>query len=56
MTISIWGRYMNKPPEIIDRATSPTGAAFLVGEYRLAFGKDWKIWFGRKDEEPSNDR
>jgi len=52
MTISIWGRYKDRAPEVIDRAASRMDAAYLVGEYVLAFGKDWKIWSGRKDEEP----
>jgi hypothetical protein len=54
MTISIWGRLKGKKPEKIDEAASPTGAAFLVGEYRLAFGMDWKIWSGRRDDEPAD--
>jgi len=52
MTISIWGRYLRKSPEVIDRATSHNGATYLVGEYQLAFGRDWVIWAGRRDEEP----
>lgn len=52
MTISIWGRYKDRKPEVIDRATNKRDAAYLAGEYRLAFGKDWKVWLGRRDEEP----
>lgn len=51
MTISIWGRYKNNKPEVVDRASSEREANYLVGEYRMAFGKDWTIWSGRRDAE-----
>ena len=54
MTISVWGRYKDKAPEKIDQATSESSAAYLVREYRLAFGRDWKVWAGRKDSEPKD--
>ena len=50
MTISIWGKYLNKKPEVIDRASSPANAEYLVGEYRMAYGRDWVIWAGRRDQ------
>ena len=50
-TISIWGRYQGKI-EKLDSATSPRDAAYLVGEYRMAFGHGWQIWAGRRDENP----
>ena len=52
--ISIWGKYQSKKPEVIDRANSPREAAYLVGEYKLAFGGggDWVIWAGRLDQMP----
>jgi len=52
MTISIWGKYQGKKPEVIDRASSPRDAAYLVGEYKMAFGRDWVIWSGRLDQMP----
>jgi hypothetical protein len=52
MTISVWGRLKGKKPEKIDTASSRTEAAFLAQQYRIAFGKDWVIWAGRRNEEP----
>lgn len=46
--MAIWGRYQDKEPEKIDEGN----AAYLVGEYRMAFGRDWTIWRGRKKDEP----
>ena len=49
MTISIWGQPEGGPAEVIDRASSMQEAAYLAGEYRMAYGKGWKVWAGRKD-------
>lgn len=49
MTISIWGKYKNNPPEVIDHASSVQEAGYLAGEYRMAYGRDWVVWTGRKD-------
>lgn len=49
--IGIWGKYRGEI-ERIDQASNEKEAQYLVGEYRLAFGKDWKIWSGRKKDEP----
>lgn len=49
-TISIWGRYRGNV-EKIDSASSKSSADYLVGEYRMAFGKEWEIWAGRKDQQ-----
>jgi hypothetical protein len=50
MTISIWGQLPGKAAEVIDRASSVQEARYLVGQYRMAFGPQWKkIWYGRKD-------
>ena len=49
---------MDNQPEKIDSGHAgdgTSGAAYLVAEYRLAFGKDWKIWAGRKDQEPQDE-
>lgn len=46
--VTIWGKYKNNPPEVIDRATKKQ-AEYLVGEYRIAFGKDWIVWAGTKN-------
>ena len=43
----IWGEYEGKK-EKIDRAKTEHEANYLVGEYRLAFGKGWKIWWKKK--------
>lgn len=50
--ITIWGRYKNGKPEVIDHATGKKDAAYLLGEYQLAFGPDWKLWAGRRIDEP----
>jgi len=55
MTISIWGKYQGKA-EVIDRASSKREASYLAGEYRMAFGRDWTIWVGRRDQEPTSGR
>ena len=51
MGVSIWGKYRGNV-EKIDESSRDNGAAFLVREYQMAFGKDWKIWAGRKKDEP----
>lgn len=60
MAISIWYRYANNKPEVVDRATNKMQAAYLEYEYRMAFGvlpgqhrygKD-RVWAGRKIDEP----
>ena len=32
------------PAEKLDTTKDKQEANYLLGEYRLAFGKDWKIW------------
>jgi hypothetical protein len=46
--MTIWGKY--KPTGKVERIDE--GGAYLLGEYRLAFGKDWILWAGRKKDEP----
>jgi hypothetical protein len=31
-------------PEEVDSASDESTAAYLVGEYRMAFGPGWSIW------------
>ena len=50
-TITIWGKYRGKV-EKIDSASTPREAQYLAGEYALAYGRDWQVWAGRRDEEP----
>jgi hypothetical protein len=52
MTINIWGKYKGAVPEIIDTATSLRDAEYLIREYRMAYGKDWLIWQGRRKDRP----
>jgi hypothetical protein len=52
--MTIWGKYKNKPIEKIDQASNQRDADYLVGEYRLAFGRDWIIWAGKKNEMPGS--
>jgi len=42
---TILGRYRGeKTAEELDTATGQDQADYLVGEYQLAFGRDWLIW------------
>lgn len=50
----IWGRYLNKQPEKIDDIPKHDVQRCLH-EYMMAFGKDWKLWIGRRKDEPKND-
>jgi hypothetical protein len=49
MTISIWAQQDGQPAEKIDQASSRREAAYLAGEYRMAYGQGWRVWAGRKD-------
>ena len=49
--MSIWGRYEDSKPELVDRGDSD----YLLGEYRLAFGRGWKLWRGSRKDEPTED-
>ena len=40
---------------LIDRAGTKRDASYLVCEYQLAYGKDWVVWAGRRDADPSTD-
>lgn len=50
MTIKVWGRYKKLPPEVLDDAVDQKDADYLVNEYRMAYGKDWIVWSGRKKD------
>jgi hypothetical protein len=50
--MTIWGRYKGGDAEKIDTC-SKSEASSMLGEYRMAFGSDWKLWAGRKKDEPS---
>lgn len=50
MVIRIWGRYKNNAPEVIDEASSQLDADYLVGEYRMAYGRDYLVWAGRRKD------
>lgn len=47
--ITIWGKYQGKI-EKIDTATDKLDADYLVREYKLAYGRRWQIWAGKKGE------
>lgn len=49
--MNIWGKYQGKI-EKLDEA-SPREAQRLANEYRMAFGKGWVIWAGKKSDDPS---
>jgi hypothetical protein len=50
--VRIWGQYKDSKPEVIDRTTSEREAIYLTCEYQLAYGKDWKVWAGKRDCKP----
>jgi hypothetical protein len=55
-SISIWGRHHGRT-EKVDSATNQRDAAYLVGEYQMAYGREWTVWMGRRDEgQPQRDR
>ena len=41
---TIYGRY-NGQVETIDTADTKSEAMYMVGEYRMAYGADWVIWY-----------
>lgn len=49
--MKIWGRLKGREPEVVDEC-SKKEVSYLLGEYRMAFGKDWVLWAGLKREEP----
>jgi hypothetical protein len=49
--MTIWGRYQDGPAEKVDTCAKRS-AAYLLREYRMAFGAGWKLWVGLKREEP----
>ena len=49
--MSIWGRYQGGTPEKIDDDDS----AYLLAEYRMAFGSGWSLWRGRRKDENNDD-
>lgn len=51
--MKIWGKYRGKV-ELIDTCTKGE-AAYLVGEYQLAYGSQWIVWAGLKRDEPRLD-
>jgi hypothetical protein len=42
-TYYIMGKYRGQT-EKVDTAHSEKSANYLLGEYRLAFGRDWELW------------
>jgi hypothetical protein len=53
MGTKIWGRPKDGDAEVIDETyRGGDSAEYLVGEYQMAFGPSWKIWAGRKKDEP----
>lgn len=54
--INIWYKPEGGQIEKIDEATGKKDAAYLVREYRIAYGgHKCKIWAGRKKNEPGKD-
>ena len=44
-TFVIMGQYKDKKPEVLSHADDLENAEILVGEYKMAHGRDWKIWY-----------
>lgn len=51
MVHRIWGKYQGRT-EKIDEFTSKKEAERCLGEYQMAYGVNWKLWLGKKSEEP----
>jgi hypothetical protein len=49
--MKIWGRYLNNAPECIDDIPK-NDAQHCLYEYKMAFGREWKLWIGRRKDEP----
>ena len=47
----ISGKYLNEEWEEIDTAEDKKEAEYLVKEYRMAYGKDWKITYRKQKGE-----
>jgi len=48
MNYKIVGIYQGNKRETIDTAKDLAEAEYLVAEYRLAFGSDWRIYYSRR--------
>lgn len=44
----IMGKYKSLPAEEIDEAEDISNAEYLLGEYRLAYGCDWRVWYEKE--------
>ena len=49
----IMGEYRNETEEL-DSAEDVQEADFLVGEYRIAFSKNWHIWWEGNNAKRTN--
>jgi hypothetical protein len=47
----IMGKYIGLAPEEIDVAQTREEADYLLGEYKLAYGRDWQLWIEEKGED-----
>ncbi len=53
MGTKIWGKPKDGKAEVIDETyRDGDSAGYLMGQYRMAYGQDWKIWAGLKRDEP----
>lgn len=50
-TFRIMGEYRGDKEEI-DDTDCPKEARYLLREYKIAYGEDWRIWI---EEDPEND-
>jgi hypothetical protein len=49
MPISIWFKYPGNPPEVVDTAENEKEAAYLLQEYRMAYGPGSILWAGPRN-------
>ncbi len=47
MRYAIMGAYRGEREEI-DSADTIESARYLLGEYRMAYGADWRLWIRRE--------
>ncbi len=46
----ILGKYQGET-EVIDQAETLQEAKYLVGEYQLAYGNQWRVWYRKARPE-----
>jgi hypothetical protein len=51
----IWGKPKDGDAEVLDETCrGGDSAEYLVAQYQMAFGPNWKVWAGLKRDEPKD--